>query len=350
MPLSTQKSKKACNIRDVAEYAGVSAGTVSRILNSRAGVRISEPTRKKVLHAITELNYTPNINAQRLFTKRTHVIGLVVPSYNKMGKHIFEDHHLTRMISGLEKGLSAADYSILLIFSDEKFEREKRFLDFFRSCSIDGMIIWGAYEREDFWSELVAEKYPYLFITNVPELKEPVNYLINDCEQAGFLMADHLLSRGHRRLAWLEGKSGISLTRAQSHGISRALQQYHMSLDDIDVISGDFTVEYGYAAAEKLLSRKHNRATAVITASTDTAVGVMNYARAEGISIPEELAIGSCDSSWDYYGELDELTRVRVNDLALGECAAQSILKLIDHADTLIQHRYGIELLTGKTS
>ena len=350
MTVLIPRVKKSCSIRDVADYVGVSAGTVSRILNSRPGARISEQTREKVLEAIAKLNYTPNINAKRLFTRRTHVIGLVVPSYNKMQKHIFEDNHLTRIISGLEKGLSAHEYSILLIFSDDNFEQKKRFLEFFRSSSIDGMIIWGAYENEDFWQELVREQYPYLFLTNVPEVKMPVNYLMNDCEQAGFLMAEHLLSKGHRRLAWLQGKSGISLTRSQSHGIARALQNYHMSIDDIEVMSGDFTPEYGYAAAGKLLSRKVGRVTGIITANMETASGVIHYAGDRGIRIPDQLAVGCCNSLWDYKGEGHDLTRIRVDDLAVGECAAKSILQLIDNPNTLIQHRYGIELLIGKTS
>lgn len=350
MRSSGLSTKKSCNIRDVAEHVGVSPGMVSRILNCRPGIRVSEHTRKKVLDAASILNYTPNINAQRLFTKHTKVIGLVMPSYNKMGRHIFEDQHLTRMISGLEKGLSQADYSILLIFCDDKFVKEKRHLELFRSCGIDGMIIWGAYENDTFWEDLVTEKYPYLFLVNVPRLTSAVNHLVNDCEEAGFLLADHLLIKGHRRLAWLQGKSNISITSAQSQGIDRALRKYNMTLDDISVIGCNFTVESGYAIAEELLDGRPGQITAIIAANMGIAAGVMNYARSKNIAIPGELAVGCCNSLWDYNGELRDLTRVRVNDLLLGEIAAKSILDMINGKHALVRNKYEVELLTGKTS
>jgi len=350
MALDNKQIKKCCSIRDVAEYVGVSAATVSRILNGRQISRISESTRQKVQSAVRELNYTPNVNAQRLFTRRSRVIGLVVPSFEKMQKHIFEDNHLTHIISGLEKGLEAQEYSILLIFNNAKFEKNRRFLDLFRSSSIDGMIIWGAYENEKFWQDLVAESFPYLFLTNVPEMRAPVNYITNDCDQAGFLLADHMLSRGHRRLAWVEGKSGISLTRAQRDGITRALALYGMTMADVVVLSGDFTTEYGYAAAEKLCHAGPDRVTAVITANMETAIGVKHYAEDNDFRIPDDLAIGCCNSLWSYKGEEQIMTRIRVDDLAIGECAAQRILQLVDDPAVLVQHRYGIELVVGKTS
>ena len=104
------------NIREVATAAGVSTGAVSSVLNNRLGhVRIAEKTRQHILDTARRLKYAPNVNAKRLFNKRSGVIALVVPSYEKMGQHIFEDDHVVRMLSGLERGLAVVRHEVCTV-------------------------------------------------------------------------------------------------------------------------------------------------------------------------------------------------------------------------------------------
>ena len=114
-------SKKS-TIRDVSQLAGVSISTVSRVLNNREKARtIPAEVRKRVLASAEQLNYVPNANARRVFTHRAGIIGLLVPSHTRMNMHIFEDGHLTRLISGVEAGIENSDFRLLLIFNDKRF-------------------------------------------------------------------------------------------------------------------------------------------------------------------------------------------------------------------------------------
>ncbi len=100
--------KKRCNIRDLAKAAGLSAGTVSRILNNRPGdMKIPETTRARVVELARKMEYVPNIHAQRLFSKRSGVIGLIIPSAERNGSPVFGCTHLSHVLAGMERELDA---------------------------------------------------------------------------------------------------------------------------------------------------------------------------------------------------------------------------------------------------
>lgn len=100
--------KKRSNIRDLAKAAGLSAGTVSRILNNRPGdMKILETTRARVVELARKMEYVPNIHAQRLFSKRSGVIGLIIPSAERNGSPVFGCTHLSHVLAGMERELDA---------------------------------------------------------------------------------------------------------------------------------------------------------------------------------------------------------------------------------------------------
>jgi len=341
-----------CSIREVARHAGVSAGTVSRVLNNRMGeMQVPETTRQKIIRAAQELNYTPNIHARRLFSNRSGIIGLVVPSFSRVGTHIFENYHMTRIISGLEKGLTGKDYRLLLIFNDDKFVKDKQYLSLFRERNVDALLVWGAYADETFWQELAAVGCPHLFLTNLPSGGEKLNYILSDHEAGSYSIAHHLLERGHRRLIWLRGKPDISLTRQQENGISRALSEYGLTAGTLTLAQGDFIAASGENAMAQLLEQYPELPfSALITANYDMAKGAINVLQQRGIAIPEKIAVAACDS---YRGQEDgrlNLTRIEVNDLELGNIAAEQILQLIEHPETNIKINHAVNLIIGQTT
>lgn len=92
--------KASCSIRDLARYVGLSTCTVSKVLNNRSDFKIQEETRQRVLEAARTLNYVPNVNAQRLFQKKSGIIGLLIPSQTD-GDNAFADNHFVNMLAGL---------------------------------------------------------------------------------------------------------------------------------------------------------------------------------------------------------------------------------------------------------
>ena len=128
------------NMRDVARAAGVSPGTVSRVLSNRMGrTRVSVATRQKILDAVRTLDYVPNINARRLFSNRSGVFGLVLPRFDFPMRRMFEDQHLMRILAGIEETISPEGYRVLLIFADRDFVSGKEYLNIFRSKQLDGV-------------------------------------------------------------------------------------------------------------------------------------------------------------------------------------------------------------------
>ena len=102
--------KASCSIRDLARYVGLSTCTVSKVLNNRSDFKIQEETRQRVLEAARTLNYVPNVNAQRLFQKKSGIIGLLIPSQTD-GDNAFADNHFVNMLAGLERPLLESGYT-----------------------------------------------------------------------------------------------------------------------------------------------------------------------------------------------------------------------------------------------
>lgn len=317
--------KKAATIRDVAEASGVTAGTVSRVLNKRLGeMKVPAPTRRKIEEAADRLGYAPNIHARRLFGKRAGVLGFVVPSFQKLGTHVFENAHLTRILSGMEHELAALNYSLLLVFNDARFVSEKKYQSLYRERSVDALFVWGAEEHEGFWGELIAERRPLLFLGNLPALSSKADFVLSDDESAGFRAASHLLEKGLRQLAWIGGKEGISATRLQLAGIRRAMKTFDLDPGALAVAYGDFQEASGAEAIEALLERKMPF-DALLAANGNTSQGAARILMERKL----ETKIVSCDSVAGMPKRAPG-ARVQSRDAEIGRRAVQRLAGLVE--------------------
>ena len=343
--MAAKDNLQPCSIRDVAERAGVAPSTVSRILSGRPGsIRVAAATRRRVVGIARELKYAPNINARRLFSRKTGIIGLLTPSSQLMGWHIFNDGHLTRTISGLTDVLTVHHYRLLLLVNDEAFMRKREFLQVFRESQMDGLLIWGAYEHEKEWEELAASGYPYLFLNNLPATASPANYVTSDYVDAGFQATNYLLARGCRRLAWIGGKEGISLNRQQEAGVARAIaEQGGNSRQVTKVSAGGYDLLDGVAAGRQLLATGV-AFDGVVAANHHLAAGAMQCLLEHGRRVPEEVAMVACHSVWDQDEYRGTVPRIRINSMAMGEAAAHGIFRLIKDPSVRIQEVIPVEL------
>jgi DNA-binding LacI/PurR family transcriptional regulator len=347
------KAMKTCSIREVARRVGVAPSTVSRVLANHGGIqRVTAGTREKIIATARQLNYTPNVNALRLFNKRVGVIGLVAPSFRRNSTHIFDDPHLTRIISGLEEPLNERQYHLLLLFSDDAFIARKRYLSLFRERNIDGLLIWGAQENEMFWGELAEAGWPHLFLTGLPVGMGKANYLASDYEQAGYVTIQHLLAKGHRQLAWIGGNPALTPNRLLEAGFARALGEYGMSMNStMPACHSKYKKAEGAAAVESWLAQGIPF-TAVACACHNLAAGALASLRGgrHRIKIPGQVAVACCDCPESAQGDIADLTRVEARDFEIGQRAATSIFTLIEKPETPIRIRVGVEFHPGKTT
>ena len=342
--------KSGCSIRDLASYTQVSPGTVSRVLNSRrSNVRITEETRKRILEAAQELNYTPNIHAKRLFGKKSNIIGLLVPSYEKMGTHIFEDNHLVRIISGMEQRLQACKYNLLLLFNDDDFIKEKRYLKLFREKQIDGLLIWGTFQGETWTQELGDAGFPHIFLTNTPDDCESFNYITVDYRQAAGAITGILLNKGHQHIALIRGAPHLLITHDQEQGVRQALAAKSLTLNENMIFDSDFKYNGGYIAAQQLLAQKLP-VSAIIATNDAVSAGVIAALNKHKLRVPDDIAVVSLDSveGLNDFKHLSLVT-IQVPDLEIGDAAGKQIIRLINGEIGRVQDVFPMKAIPGKT-
>ncbi len=309
-------------IHDVAADAEVSISTVSLVMNDKGGV--SSATRKRVLRAAERLGYVPTQAARRLVLQRTGNIGFVVR----------EDHFTrsepfyTRVFLGTEFEARLHSFYVLLTTIPTKYSSGDHIPRFLRERNVDGVLVAGKVDRE--------------FIDEARELGVPVvliDYETDSCpavvidNQSGARAAvEHLISRGHRRVAFLGAEMDHPGLHSRLEGYRLALAAAHVAEMPEWIITADLatpTFKTGADLAERLLSLDP-RPTAVFCANDAMALGVIEKARQRGFRVPEDLAVAGFDDVPAAANMHPTLTTVRVFKEQLGELALRTLVDLID--------------------
>jgi DNA-binding LacI/PurR family transcriptional regulator len=319
------QSRKRVTLYDVAENAGVSHQTVSRIVNGSENV--TEATRAKVLKVIAELGYRPNRLAKGLATGKSHVIQVVSFNYTFL-----------QPLGPMVDHAAGLGYDIAISFHDPKSGRSgcQDILNELQSRWIDGAIVMEP--MPDFpYDELRShtECMPVIFLGSVPHVSSIPSVILNQ-EMGVQLALDHLLSRGHTRIAEISGP----LTHHE--GARRhAMFQRHLGERGLETglfFEGDFSPESGRQGMEALW-RRDPSFTAVFAACDRAALGVMNACYELGVSVPDGLSVVGFDDDPEARYFTPPLTTVRQNFAALGRESVDYLVSLIGDRGTPLQQR-----------
>jgi len=275
-------------LQDVASLAGVSTATVSKVLSNTPYV--SEATRDRVLQAIAELGYTPNLAARALSSGRTHIIAVVFPYVYDA---IFKDPHVMAILEGIEASLTSADYNILLStprLSPNGPDESFRLL--LRSGYIEGMIAIDNVPIASVAAEAQAAGVP----TVVIGYHEAAASVRGDDEAGGRLLAAHLIDLGHRQL----GVIGVPDTTnyavdARRRGIRMALAEANLPVQSLAFYAGDFSTRSGAEAVTALLT-KHPDLTAIIAMNDRMAMGAIQALQQMGRCVPDDISVTGYDN------------------------------------------------------
>ena len=257
------------NIYDVAKRAGVSTTTVSRVLSQPAVV--APATRRKVLQAVEWLRFEPNSNAKNLRALRTGKLLVTVPDIS--------NPFFSLILQGIEEAAMREGYAVLVGDTQHDDKREERYAMMLKRKEADGLIFLGHRLPQEA-AALVRSMAPRCApVVNgcefSPSLGIPSVHIDN--ARAAFEAMDHLYGLGHRRIGIITGPLVSPLSRDRLHGAtSRAKRQ--KAEREFVVIHGDFSIESGAAAAERLLGRKE-RPTAIFCFNDEMAIGVLEVAR-----------------------------------------------------------------------
>jgi LacI family transcriptional regulator len=321
MSVKTRANKQSgATIKDVAQHAGVSAMTVSRVLNAEPNVR--PETRERVQAAIRDLNYRPNLSARNLARANTYFIGLLYD--NPSAGYISE-----LLIGALNRCRKAGYHLIVESCGSADQDWESSIADMLRTSNFDGVIIPPPVcDNAAVLDAVEAAKLPHVRIS--PDtLLDRSPRVVTDDREASRRMADYLLELGHRRIGFIQGPEGHGASRERFEGFSEAMAAAGQEIDSELVVPGAFTYRSGLDAAERLLTLKQ-RPTAVFASNDDMAVAVIALAHRYSLNIPDDLTVVGFDDTQTATAIWPQLTTVRQPISAMASEAVELLAECLD--------------------
>jgi len=271
-------------LREVASKANVSIKTVSRVINREANV--AEETRQKVLAVIEELGYVPNVWAQRLRRHQSRIVTLLFSDASSL--------YLMRSINGLIDAGNHYHYTINLHSMDPK---DKKHIDYVLAIAdqklVDGFVITPPCdESERLLDKLHEMEFPFIQLSpRKPTAKYP--WVAATDEQGSFEATRYLISLGHRRIGYIQGKLDHQASWDRLRGYKSALQEAGIEFDETIIRQGDWTFDSGLREGRSLLTLP--QPPSAIMGNDETAAAVIQVAWELGIQCPEQLSVVGFD-------------------------------------------------------
>jgi LacI family transcriptional regulator, sucrose operon repressor len=305
-------------IKEIAEMAGVSRTTVSRVLNNSGYV--SEDARKRVEKVIEETGYAPSEQAKSLRTKKTKVIGVILPT--------IQTETPSRIVTGVGKELSNNGYQILLANTNLDKQKEVDYLDLLRLRQVDGIILIATNTEPNLMEKIKEIKVPVVI---VGQEAEDMMYVTYDDYHAAFDLTSLFIERGHRNIAFI----GVDETdRAVGHlrkkGFLDAMKSNGLMVEPEWMQTGVFDIDSGHNAMKLILEKSSNKPTATIAVTDRLAIGAMSYLKEKGLRIPEQMALAGFGASEIAKYMEPPLTTVDYQNEKAGEEAAKQLLAKIE--------------------
>jgi LacI family transcriptional regulator len=307
-------------IREIAELAGVSIATVSRVVNGREDV--SPETRELVQRVVRERGYTANRNARGLSAGKTGLIGATVP--------MLHHAYFSYILAGAAEGLYEQDMRLVLSPTMHEHHREVSLLERLMHGTTDGAVIILPEESSDELELLLNHGYRFVVIDPLLPLNERIP-AVSAAHAAGADQAmKHLLSLGHRRIAAITGPRGWKATDDRRRGYYAALAAAGIMPDPELEVESNFEISGGAVAAEQLLDLSEPP-TAIFCFNDNMAIGAMQTTRARGVRIPEDLSIVGFDDLEEAEIVTPALTTVRQPLAEMGRIAVSLLMRLLDN-------------------
>lgn len=266
-------------IFDVAEKAGVSHSTVSRVLNNKTNVNAE--TRERVLRAMEQLGYVGNMHARSLAGGSSRVIGLLVDHLNT--------GYMGELIRGIDGALEAHAYNLMLYTTHRQKTRETAYVTKMTQGFADGLILIVPRNEKAYLETLQQRKFPHVLI-DYQGYNRHVPSIITTNRKGGYDATAYLIETGHRRIGFITGEMAYGCAPERLAGYRAALEDHNIAFDAELVSEGNFLQPQGYQCAHQLLCLPHPP-TALFVSNDVMAFGAMEAARELGFRIPADLSI-----------------------------------------------------------
>ncbi len=302
------------NIRDVAKRAGVSAITVSRVINN-SGV-VNAATRERVNRAIEELGYVPNSLAKSFRSSQTCLIALVLSDIT--------NPFWTTIARGVEDTAEKNGFHVILCNSDENPEKESNYLQVLLQRRVDGIIIAPTTNDKNRFLMLKRHGLPCVLLDRrVDGFK--CDTIVSNGREGARKMTLHLLRLGYQRIAIVAGPHTISTAQERVEGYCQALQENQVPIEAGLIVRDTYRQESGYASVKQLL-KQERRPEAIFAGNNFIAVGALHAIRELGMQIPEDVALVGFDDIPQGSLISPALTVVSQPAYKMGVSAAESLI------------------------
>ncbi len=313
----SHRPHKVTRLKDVAERAGVSTATVSRVLNDHGPA--SGEARTRVLRAAQELDYRPNWLARSLRGRRTNTIGLVLPD--------IENPFFTSLVKGVEQAASAQGWNVIFCNTDEDIRREEALVRTLVDRKIDGLILCPTSGSHEFLARYMERRFPVVTVNRA--LRDlPLPAVTSDNSQGAYEATRHLLAKGLRRLALILGTPNLSTTEDRLAGCRRAAEEFGLAPEDLLLTVGHARTAQGFQAAQDCLNMSP-RPEAIFAFNNLMAEAALMAIHRRGIRCPADIALIGFDDFRSAAALTPPLTVVEQNPAGIGTKAVEELTRVI---------------------
>ncbi len=314
-------------LEQVAKLAGVSRSTVSRVINEHPSVR--SQVRERVWKVIRDKNYQPHQAARTLVTRRTNMIGLIIP---EAVNRLFTDPFFPQLTQGIAEVCNQQGYYLMLTLMTASTDHDTLYHRILHSSQLDGVIVASAHLNDPIVPRLQESHRPFVSVGRLPNCPEAA-WVDADNVIGAKCITEHLISLGHQRIACIAGPLRMIAGQDRLEGYRQALAQANMAYNEALVAEGSFTEGSGFFAMGRMLRAEP---TAVFAASDAMAVGAIKALTQTGRHIPDDLSVAGYDDAPFATLVNPPLTTVQQSVVDLGKMAAEMLIHILEHPDAPI--------------
>ena len=328
------KQSRRASAKDVARLAGVSTATVSRVLNSPE--RVDADTERLVRDAVAKLRYVPHGAARALRSRRSRMVGAVVPSF---------DYALyARTTSAMRSVLDAHGYATVLAEHHYDLATEVRVTEQLVRHGVDAFVFVGLFHDPALFALLESDGRPYVLTWGVDPMRRHPSIGF-DNRAATFEIARHLVGLGHRRFGLLSAPTaGNDRATERGAGMRAALAEAGLALDERLVRYGPIDLRAAAGMMRELLQAPI-RPTAVVATNDVVAVGAMVACREAGVRIPDDISITGVDNTDLGATQTPPLTSIRTPIVEIGRAAAEQVIARLEGRDYVAFQTFPFEVV-----
>ncbi|AJZ89592.1 Lactose operon repressor [Beauveria bassiana D1-5] len=327
---------KSVTLYDVAESAGVSYQTVSRVINQAS--HVSAKTRQKVEAAMKALNYVPNRVAQQLAGKLSQTLGLATTTLSL--------HAPSQIAAAIKSKAGEMQFNVMISMVEQPgVAAAIAAVNSLLAQRVDGLIVNIPLETAEVEAvQVVCGDVPVLFLDVSPEVL--ANHIVTDAASGAALAVEHLVTLGHRQIALLAGPENSVSARLRLEGWQHSLAQHQLA--PVAFMRGDWNSLSGYHQTSLLL-RDGQKPTALLVANDQMALGALRAIQEAGLTVPQDISVIGFDDTEDSACFLPPLTTIRQDFRLLGEASVNGIMTLI-HQGGALAALHPISLVERKTT